>query len=166
MNPKQKNTLLAAAILTGVLSLPLTWLTIQNASFRFNSPIPHMMGSASMVMNVNLTGLNGNVKLLLPMPLWFVIGVAIGASALQLMRNTNSFEIPRIAEWLAAGFAVIWTTLPVLIGLTTGKVTPGVGWLLGMVSAAIPLYCLIAEMKPSQVPPALPTADQSPFDRE
>ena len=34
MNAKQKNTLLIAAIVSGIISLPLPWMSIHNAVFR------------------------------------------------------------------------------------------------------------------------------------
>ena len=147
MTQPQKNTALALGIVAGLLSLPLPWMTLRGATIQggfgemFNAPFGGM--------TIDVTGLNGSVTLLFKTPLWFLVGVAITANVLQLMRNSKSFAIPRFAEWLAAIIAVVWIALAILIALTSGKATLGIGSLLGFASAVIPVVCLFISSPPT-----------------
>ena len=145
MTPKQKKTLLISAILAGVLSIPMTWLSVRQASVSFAGGFGGMMPSGFAAMSMNVTGINGSVNLLFSAPIWFVVFVAIAANVLQLLRNSNSVEIPKLAEWITAIVAVVWTTLPIILVLGSGRITPALGWLLGMYCAITPLACLCLE---------------------
>jgi len=142
MNPKQKNTLLAAGIVSGLVSLPMTWMTIRNAEMQIEGGFGNLFNSAFQGMTFDVTGLNGHVTLLFKTPLWFVVGVAIAANVLQLMRSSDTFAIPKIALWIVAIGAAIWITIPILMALSSGKATLGIGWFLGLFCAAAPLVCL------------------------
>ena len=74
--------------------------------------------------------------------LWFVVGVAIAANALQLMRSSNAFEISKAALWIVAIVAAVWMTIPLFVALFSGKATLGIGCLLGLCCAATALLCL------------------------
>jgi len=142
MNPKQKNTLLAAGIVSGLVSLPMTWITIRNAEMQIEGGFGNLFNSAFQGMTIDVTGLNGHVTMLFKTPLWFVIGVAIAANVLQLMRSSDAFAIPKIALWIVAVVAAIWSTIPIIMALSSGKATVGIGWFLGLCCAAAPLICL------------------------
>ena len=145
MTAKQKNSLLIAAIVAGVLSLPMAWLTVQGARLSFPSGFGGTFPPGYGSMSFNVTGFNGNVTFLITAPLWFVVAVSIAANALQLSRNSQSVEIPKLAEWITALVGVIWTTLPILLTLESGHAKPALGWLLGVFCAATPLVCLWLE---------------------
>jgi hypothetical protein len=145
MNSKTKNTILAAGIVSGLASLPLTWMTIHNASMNVEGGLGELFNSAFQGMTFDVTALNGHVTLLIKTPLWFVVAVAIAANVIQLMRHSNAFAIPKIALWIAAVMAAAWIAIPVLVALSSGKVTLGIGFLLGLLCAAAPLVCLIAD---------------------
>lgn len=166
MTPKQKNTALVAAILAGLLSLPLTWFTIRNAEISFNGPMAGMFNSAMMGMTLSVNGFNGRVSFLFTTPIWLLVFVSIGASILQLMRNSKAFEIPQIAEWITAVIGVVWMSVPILITMTSGKVGIGIGWILGLACAIVPLYFLIFERQgvPSSMSATPSAADQAPPD--
>ena len=142
MNPKQKNTLLAAGIVSGLMSLPMTWMTIRNADVKINGGFGDMLDSAFQGMTFDVTGLNGHVTLLFKTPLWFVVAIAIVANALQLMRSSDVFVIPKSALRIVVIGATIWVTLPMINVLLTGDATLGIGALLGLCCAAAPLVCL------------------------
>ncbi len=142
MNQKQKNTLLAAGIVSGLVSLPMTWMTIRNAEMQIPAGLGNLFDSAFQGMAFDVTGLNGHVTLLVKTPLWFVIAIAIGANVIQIMRSSNAFAIPRIALWIVAVLAAVWVTIPISFALSSGKATVGVGWFLGLFCAAAPLACL------------------------
>jgi hypothetical protein len=155
MNPKKQNSLLLAAIVSGLIALPLPWMTIHNAQL-----MPEVGGFPAMsmqLMTLDVNGFNGSFTLLVKLPIWFVVCIAVGASAIQLLRQTQSFEVPKNAEWLMAWAGIIWTAGP-LVALFTGRVTPGIGWLLGLFCSAVPLYCL---MTASSSPTRSTTASSS-----
>lgn len=139
MNVKQKNSLLLAAIVSGLLSLPMTWLTIRNAQVfgELGSMFSQFGG-----MSINVTALNGSVTLLVKVPIWFVVCISIAASAVQLLRGSDLFAIPKGAEWGLAILGTIWTTVPLFLSFG-GNATVAVGWLLGLFCAVVPLICLV-----------------------
>ena len=97
-----------------------------------------------------MTGLNGKLTLLVETPLWFVVGVAVVAGVLQLMRYSQMFAIPKFAEWATAIVGAAWTGIPMIMMLFSGQVTVGIGWPLGMLCAAVPLLCLIVPTRGSK----------------
>lgn len=165
MNPKQKNTLLASAIIAGVLAVPMTWFTIHNPQFDLRGgPFSAMFNMQNFNgMPLNVTGFNGSVSLFgISAPLWFVAMLAIGASGLQYLRNSPTFEIPRIAEWIVATIACAWTTIPILFGLGMGKASLGMGWVLGTYCAVAPLAALFLESKRTAPRPLPNPVDEEP----
>ena len=140
MTQPQKNTALVIAIVAGLVSLPLAWMTIHGA--RMEGGLGDMFNSALGEMTITLTGLNGHVTLFFQTPLWFIIGIAIASSVLQLMGSSEMFAIPRIVEWMTAIVAVVWIGLTIVLALSSGKATLGVGALVGFAAAVIPLLCL------------------------
>lgn len=158
MDPKLKNTLLAAGIVFGLVSLPMTWMTIRNAQIQIEgSSLGEIFNSAFPMMTINVTGLNGHVTMLFKTPLWGVIGAAIAANVLQLMRSSNAFAVPRVALWITAIGAAVWVTIPVLLALSSGRATLGIGWFLGCCCAAVPLICLVVPDTKMMNPTAQPT---------
>jgi len=140
MTQPQKNTVLAFAIVAGVISLPLPWMTITEATIQ--GGFGNMLNSPFGRLTIDVTGLNGHVTFLFKMPIWFIVGIAIAASVLQLMHNSKMFAIPRFAEWLTSIVAVTWVAFAIIIALLSGKATLGIGSLLGLASAVIPVVCL------------------------
>ncbi len=139
MTQPQKNTALAAAIVAALLSLPLTWMTIQNAQIQ--GGFGNMFNSFGG-MTINVTALNGHVTLLFKTPIWFIVCIAIVANVLQLMAGSKSFAIPKFAQWATAIIATAWIGLTVILAISSGKATLGIGAMLGLLSAVIPIICL------------------------
>ena len=144
MTPPQRNTLLAVGIVCGLLALPTTWLTIDGGEISFEGP-----GGNSLEldfglpgMNLAVTGLNGFVDLPVRTPLWLIISVAIGAGVLQLLRGTGQFALPPALLWITAGFVALWVLAVLIMALSNGKASLGIGALLGLASAVIPLVSL------------------------
>jgi len=156
MTQPQKNTLRAIAIVAGLLSLPLTWMTLTGATMR--GPFGNSMGSPFGGMTINVTGLNGSLTFLVKTPIWLVIGMAIAANALQLMRNTKVFAVPPVAEWGTAVVALVWVSMAILIALGSEKAGLGIGALVGLVCAAVPVVCLVIKSPPDQVNDIKPDA--------
>lgn len=102
-----------------------------------------MFNSAFDAMTIDVTGLNGHVTFLVKTPIWFIVGMSITASVLQLMRNSTMFAIPRFAEWVTAILAVAWILLAIIVAMSSGKASLGIGAILGLTSAIIPVVCLL-----------------------
>lgn len=148
MDIRQKNTLLVTAILAGLVSLPLTWMTIHNPQLQLGGGMNGLTEMFGTPISFDVTGLNGHVTMLIKAPLWFVVCVAMGASVLQLMQNSKVFAVPTIVAMFAAVIGMVWTAAPIVPALVTGKGTPGIGWLLAMYCAAVPLACLAVPSHP------------------
>ncbi len=146
MTRPQQNTALSAAIVCGLLSVPLTWMTIRNPELP--GGFGGMFPAAFSGMSIDVTGLNGSITVLFKTPIWFVMCVAIAASALQLLSQSGTFAIPRIAQWSIAVLALIWVGVAILTGLASSKATLGIGALLGLASAVIPVVCLFLTRSP------------------
>ena len=161
MNPRQRNSLLAAGIAAGVVSLPMTWMTIRNAEMQIEGGFGDMFNSAFQDMTINVTGLNGTLTFLFSTPLWFVIGFATAANVLQLMRSSELFAIPSFVLWLFAIVSLVWITIPILSALTSGKVTLGLGWFLGLFCAGAALASLLVpgDVESNERPSASASAD-------
>jgi len=142
MTQPQRNTTLAAAIVAGLLSIPMTWMTIQITQ------MPGSVGSFSFAsggMTFDVTGLNGHVTFLVKTPFWFLACLAIAASVLQLMSGTKSFAIPKAAEWTTAIAALVWILIAIVMTVFSGQSSLGLGSLLALCSAALPVICLKLE---------------------
>jgi hypothetical protein len=137
---QHKNSLLALAIVAGLLSLPMTWMTIRGAQIL--GGFGEMFNFAFDGMTIDVTGLNGHLTFLVKTPIWFIILVAIAASVVQLMRGSKTFAIPSAVEWGIACVAVAWVGLALVIALFSGKASLGIGALLGLFAAATPFAML------------------------
>lgn len=148
MKQPHKNSLLALAIVSGLLSLPTTWMTIHGAQFQggfgnMRDPaFGEMFNPVFGQMKIDVTGLNGHFTFLVETPIWFITLVAIAASIVQLMRGSKIFAIPAAVEWSIACVAVGWVGLAIITALFSGKASLGIGSILGLFSAATPLAVL------------------------
>ena len=147
MTQPQKNTALAAAIVAALLSLPLTWMTIQNAQIQ--GGFDNMFNSFGG-MTINVTGLNGHLTFLFKTPIWLVVCVAILANVLQLMAGSKSFAIPGFAQLGTAIIATLWVGLAIIIAISSSDATLGIGALLGLLSTVIPLVCFFMSSPASE----------------
>jgi hypothetical protein len=141
MKQQHKNSLLALAIISGLLSLPTTWMTIHGAQFQ--GGFAEMLNPVVGGMTVPVTGLNGHFTFLVKAPIWFITLVAIAASIVQLMRGSKTFAVPAAVEWGIACVAVGWVGLALVVALSSGKASLGIGAFLGLFSAATPLAMLL-----------------------
>ena len=123
-------------------------MTIRGATIQ--GGIGDVFNFALADMTFNVTGLKGYVTLLFRIPFWFMIGMAIAANLLQIMQHSRVFAIPRFADWLAACVAVALIALTIILAVSSGEATLGIGSLLGFVSAVIPVLCLAIPSTPEQ----------------
>lgn len=146
MTQQQKNTAALFAVIAGVISIPLTWMTIYGGRLtagpgsQISIPIEKMY----------VTGVNGSITVIFQTPIWFIVGIAVAANVLQLMRNSRQFAIPRFAEWLAALFGVVWIGAGISLALFSDKVSLGIGSLLGLFCAGVALLCLVVPTSTQQ----------------
>jgi hypothetical protein len=132
---------LLLSIFAGLLSLPLTWMTIVSG-VNFNP----VLSPPFSAMTLDITGLNGHVTFLFQAPLWFIACIAILANVLQFLHHTKTFAVNRTAEWLTAVIAAAWIGLALIVGLADGA-TPGIGALMALISVVIPIVCLVVPSK-------------------
>lgn len=142
MKQESKNTFLATAVVAGLLSLPMTWMTLHNQTI-FGGLID------GRGVNFNATAFNGHLTFLVKTPLWFVVSVAVAASVLQFMHSSKSFSMPAALQWGIAGIAVFWMGLASWSAIASDQATPGIGLFLGLYCAVIPLAMLCVETEPS-----------------
>ncbi|MEN1681041.1 MAG: hypothetical protein AAGJ46_15745 [Planctomycetota bacterium] len=158
MNSKQRNSLSLVGVLLGLASLPLTWMTIRNPTLTFDvGGFQPQLGGLMPMMAMDVTALNGHVTLLFKTPIWLIVGGAILANLLVVLRGTDLFEVPTAAIWVIALLAGAWSVVP-LVASFSGQATPGIGLLLGLACAAMPIICLVA--KGSQPGEATQSADE------
>ena len=146
MTRPQKNTLLACGIAAALLSIPLPWMTISRPRGSFFSgdgspmtaggPLFEAMSEMTPSVTADVTGLNGSVTLLFKVPLWLVALTAAAACGLPLLMNTAAFEFPRWLPWAFTVTAGVWVGAALLLGLTAGGATPGIGILLAFAAFA------------------------------
>lgn len=160
MTQPQKNTSLALAIALGLISLPLTWMTIRGATFQGGPADVLNLAFREMIETVEITALDGYVTLLFKAPIWSIVCVSILASVLQLMRSSEVFAIPRLAEWATSFAGLAWMSLAVVCVVSSGKASLSIGCLLGLTAAVIPVVCLAVPLSPSN-PPAPHDADSA-----
>tara|TARA_R110002095_G_scaffold95668_2_gene83565 strand:- start:535 stop:993 length:459 start_codon:yes stop_codon:yes gene_type:complete len=141
-----KNTLALFAILAGLISIPLTWMTIQGA------PLPSVTGFPVpiAVNQVKVTGINGSVTFLFQTPIWILVGIAIFSNVLQLMQTSRQFAVPPFAEWVTALFGFIWIKLGICVALLSDMITLGIGSLLGLFCAGVAVFCLVVPTLPDR----------------
>ena len=153
MKPATQNGLLAAAIVAGLLSLPTVWMTIRNTDIQIRPTFggqllsPNSDFSKLIVPNVtnthfDVTGLNGHVTLVVKLPIWLVVVFAMVTCLFLLLDNSRSLSFPRGMLWSLCILSLVFTTLPLVLGLASGRASPGIGWLLGLFCAATPLVVL------------------------
>ena len=97
-------------------------------------------------LTIDVTGLNGYVTFLVKTPIWFIVCVSAAASTLQLLRRQKKVDIPAGLEWGTAVLAVIWVGIAVCVALFSGQASLGLGAILGVISAGVPLACLISSL--------------------
>lgn len=142
MNTKQRNTFLASAIAAGLFSLPATWMQFRNFETRVGA-IGERRKAVLHGASHDVTGLDGDVSFLFPVPIWVVVCVAIGASLLHFMRESDHFAVSRWAIWATGSFAIVWMVIPLAVSLSPDHTILGIGTLLGIYSAIVPLICAI-----------------------
>lgn len=146
MTQPQKNTAAVFAIIAGLISLPLTWMTISGAQLNgqlVNGDHGNPVSFPFPISNINVTGFNGHITLFFKTPVWLVVSIAIVSNILQLMHNTVQFAVPRFAQWLTALFGVTWICMAILVVLFSNEASLGIGSLLGLFCAAVALICLV-----------------------
>lgn len=143
---QQKNTAAVFAILAGLVSIPLTWMTVRG---------PLLLSGLGNSLNLpigqlNVTGVNGTITFLFKSPIWFIVGIAISANVIQLMQNSRQFAIPWFAGWVTSIFGVIWIGIGICVALFSDKATLGIGSLLGFFCAGVALFCVIVPTSTQQ----------------
>ncbi|GAB5439756.1 MAG: hypothetical protein Fues2KO_01050 [Fuerstiella sp.] len=136
MNLQNRRLLLAGAVVLGLLSLPMTWMTIHNA--QISGGMFSMPG-----MSLDVTGLNGHVTLLVKTPLWFVVSVIVAAAVAQWMHFTGTITVPRPLAAVLSIAGLGWVGLAIVISLASSQASLGLGALIALAAAVMTLISVI-----------------------
>lgn len=136
MTEPQKKSALVSAIFAGVLSLGLPWMTMDSGNQIGGIRIPFAGGT------VDVSAFSGSSTFLVKIPFWFLVFLSIAASVIQLLRNNQSFDFPPFIKWGMAIFPVVWISSTLLLVIFSPQTTLGIGSILALTSALIPLVCL------------------------
>ncbi|TWT63239.1 hypothetical protein [Rubinisphaera italica] len=136
MTEPQKKSALVSAIFVGVLSLGLPWMTMESGNTFRGIGFPFAGGT------VDVSAFSGSSTFLVKIPFWFLVFLSIAASVIQLLRNNPSFAFPQFIKWGMAIFPVVWISSTMLLVIFSAQATLGIGLILGLASALIPLICL------------------------
>jgi len=152
MERKTRVTLLVVGIAAGLLSIPMTWFSIQNA--QLNLPFPG--ASLPSGMSFDVTGINGSITALIKIPIWMLSLSAVSAGVLQLLRKDETFPVSKILDGTLAGIACVWIAIGILTSMV--KASLGLGAILGLTAAVIPLVCMwVGETPPAKNLSDMPT---------
>ncbi len=145
-------------MVTGPVSLPMPWMSVSGA--QIDGSLGELATATLGDITVNANAFNGHITFLVKTPIWFIVAVAIAASVLQLMENSPAFSIPPLAQWLTATAGVVWIGLVVVLPVFAENAALGIGALVGMVAAVIPLVFLWLA-SPDEETPQLESQDES-----
>ena len=143
MTIPQSNTLLTFAIVAGLLSLPMNWFTFNTLEtvasnveyWQYYNP------TLQLHSTVYVTGLTGKVPHPIEIPAWFIIAIAISASAMQFMAQSTRFAVPKSVAWITTIIGVAWILfLPMRPG--SQHVSISIGFWLAVFCTCGPLACL------------------------
>lgn len=150
----QQNTALVSAIITSGFSLPFHWETFH---FQWTGGLTKDSDVAKKFPNIFNTlqgqelsdplhhhyGYEGYVNVGVGfIPLWVVMSITVIACIIQLMRNANFFYVSKRAEWVLAIFPLFLVIIFPFSNLDYKLMGLGIGYLLGLVSSGIPVFCL------------------------
>lgn len=152
------NRAVLAGVATGMLlvSLPLTWFTIENPRLDFGGvqfgeggsfgaqgmtlPLPTFAG-----LRLNVTGLNGRITLGTQAPIWLLVVAAAGASVVAMLNELRVASLP--PQFLLLVLAAIGVFL--LAGLIvplTADASLGIGYLIAVVGFLLSLGVVIGQL--------------------
>jgi hypothetical protein len=114
---------------------------------KLEGELGNLVGDMLLGMKLEANALKGYVTVAFRAPLCLLVVIAVAVSVLQLMRKSGIFAIPRIAEWTPAAAATLWIGFLGISMLMPGDGSLGIGWFCGLISALIPLVCLMAPEK-------------------
>ena len=147
MTTARKNTLLASAIIAGVISLPMTWIHAANVDAELNTELPsgmaELFGGMLKGMEFDVSGTQGTIPILGGLPFWGAVAIAAIASIAQLLNGSSSFDVPSIALWLLAIVGSATISLPIVSGLFgTAEISPRLGWFVALYAGFVPVLVL------------------------
>lgn len=143
MNERHRNTTLVAAIVCGLVSLYLPWLTHHIGPDQ--GPFAGL-GAAFP----SSTGLTGSITLVVAFPFWMFAVLGMSASGMQLLRISPHFDSTPVVESLLSVLATVGVVAVVFV---EGKdTTPGLGWVFALLAALLPLSCTLSRLGPRNNP--------------
>lgn len=138
------------AIVLLACSLPMTWLTIQNAEINFSgSPfgnsMPGMNFPGMSGLQVSVNGFNGSIGLGAKVPIWLLVIAACLAVGMGMMNQLQITSVPTLIPLAVLGIVAVF----LIIGLATtfsGEASLGFGMILAMVGLALGAVQLLSQL--------------------
>lgn len=158
MSQPANNRAVLAGAAAGMLlvSLPLTWFTIENPRLDFGSvqfgeggpfgpngmtlPLPTLTG-----MRLNVTGLNGHITLGTQAPIWLLVVAAAGASVVALLNELRVASIPPQLLLLVLAAIGLFLLAGLLVPFS-GDASLGIGYVIGIAGFLLSLVLVIGQL--------------------
>lgn len=144
-----KNRVIMGAVAVGLLalSLPLTWLTINNAQIKiegtpFGPGGPFGNGGPSLQMptipgmQLAVTGTNGSLSVGISVPIWLLVIVVISATVIAVLNELQIVSVPAAVLLIPLGVVGIYFGAGLVLSLS-GEATPAIGLFLAVAGLAI-----------------------------
>lgn len=155
---KNNNRAILAAVAAAMLlcSLPLTWMTIQNAQIEFSGtpfgsggpfgnggPTLQMPGFPGMQLAV--TGTNGSMTLGAKLPIWLLVVAAVGAILVAMLNELNVASVPAAVLLVVLGVVGLFFGAG-LLAVFSGEASLGIGYLLAVAGLVIGTTLVITQI--------------------
>lgn len=146
MNRRRSLALLWIGLGSGILSLPATWVTFRPAR---GSPYSFLPWFSSILGDpiISVTGFSARAFFPFEAPLWVVVILSIGASALRLIQLCYSTTAGLNAVKGVAVIGAIWLMLVLAMMFVGERESLGIGGFLAMICAAVSIVgaCIDAD---------------------
>lgn len=121
----------SVAILALIISIPLEWMTLHNAKMNFPG-----LFSQSLV----LTGFNGHITILAPVPFWALVLLGLVGAVVALLNGLSISSLPRIVVLVPLLLSLLHVGAALMIPhFSDGEATLGIGGFVAFIGLALAL---------------------------
>lgn len=146
-NIKNYSILFAVMAIIALLgSLPLTWITIQNATIEVSlevdgelddetreeyetliKDLKEKYNSPSETMTAHVSGLKGKITIGIVLPIWLIVGIGLFGVLLAVLNNFRVFSYSRIWSIIPLTFSSLCVVIIILITIGNPEATIRIG---------------------------------------
>ncbi len=153
MNKNNALILIIGAMLVLVISLPLEWMSIQNASANFSGPFQELGNRMTQTLgkvSMSVTGLNGHVTFLFKMPIWLIVVIGLIGALLSMLNTLKVTSMPQPVPLILLGFSILYMIIALLIAIGSGNASVGIGVFVGLLGNGLAIIHVLAGQSPEQ----------------